>query len=99
MFVGVFASMIYDRFGMRMGVLLGSLLTTVGLAFQCMINESLVWAILGHLITALAWPLLWNSHALVSSRWFNSSESERILASGISSGATLAGSGLSFILS
>jgi len=98
MFVGIVAVKIFDRFGLRVGLLLGSLLTTIGLSMQCMINESLVWAILGHLITALAWPFLWNAQSLLSSHWFSSSESERLLASGISMGSVLAGTGLSFVL-
>ena len=67
MFVNFFAVAVFDRKGMRLGILLGSVLTTIGLSLQCLLGESVLWAVLGHLLAGLAWPFLWNAPALVTS--------------------------------
>lgn len=67
MFVNFFAVAAFDRKGMRVGILVGSVLTTLGLSLQCLLSESVIWAVLGHLLTALAWPFLWNAPAYVTS--------------------------------
>ena len=80
--------------GMRVGVLIGSILTTTGLAIQCLIEHSLAWALLGHTITALAWPFLWNAHTLVVAELF-----ERKINVMLSTSAVMGGLALGYILS
>ena len=98
MFVNFFAVAIYDRNGMRFGILLGSVLTTVGLSLICLLSESVLWAIIGHLLVALAWPFLWSTPALVTSHYYNTSASERALATVFSTSAQIFGHCLGYLI-
>ena len=69
-FLGFIAVKIYDKLGMRAGVLIGSVLTTCGVALQAYLVQSLPVAVIGFLLTSIAWPFLWNAHALVTSNLF-----------------------------
>ena len=95
-FVNFFAVKILDTFGVRFAALIGCVLTTVGISLQCLINESILWAVLGHMTIALAWPFLWNASALVTSNLFKQ-DSERRVATLISTSANTAGAFLGFL--
>ena len=98
MFVSPVAVALYDRKGMRLGILLGSVLTTIGLSLQCLLSESVLWAIIGHLLTALAWPFLWSTPALVTTHYYNTSPSERALATVFSTSAQTFGLCLGYLI-
>ena len=73
-FVNFIAVTIFNRQGMRTGILLGSFFTTAGLSMICLINESIVWGVLGHLVMAVAWPFLLNSASLVTTHLYSKTQ-------------------------
>ena len=97
-FVNFFAVAIFDKKGMRLGILLGSVLTTIGQSLQCLLSESVVWAVIGHLLVGLAWPLLWNAPALVTTHYYNTSSEERALATVFSTSSLVFGLCLGYYL-
>jgi MFS family permease len=96
-FVNFFAVKILDTLGVRFGALIGCVLTTVGISLQCLINENIIWAVLGHMIIALAWPFLWNATALVTSNMFKK-EIEQKIATLIGTSVNATGAFLGFLI-
>ena len=97
-FVNFVAVSIFDNQGLRSGILLGSVLTTIGLSLMCLINESLLWGVIGHLIVALAWPFLWNVPASLTTHWFNTTHSQRALATCFSMVGSFTGLFLGYLI-
>ena len=98
MFINFLTVTVFDKKGVRFGVLLGCVLTTIGLSLQCLINHGLVWGVLGHLVTAVAWPFLWNAPAAVTSKWMGSSYSERAVSTVIGTSTSFIGLCLGYYL-
>ena len=67
-FVNFLSVYVIDTHGLRLGVLLGSVLTSLGFSLLCLLSEGILWGVVGHTIVALAWPFLWNPVTLVTSR-------------------------------
>ena len=59
-----------DKFGLRWGVLVGIVLTTIGCWVRCAINTSFTWVLIGQVIMAMGQVYLYNSPALVTTNWF-----------------------------
>lgn len=36
-----------DKYGLKYGMVIGMLLTTIGLWMKCLVNESFVWVVIG----------------------------------------------------
>lgn len=78
-FVNFISVSVFDTRGLRLGLLLGSVLTSLGFSLLCLLNEGILWGVAGHMIVALAWPFLWNPVTLVTSlAASNSSENGRV---------------------
>ena len=85
-----------DKYGLRTGVFLGIILTTLGLWVRCLINQSFLTVIVGQTICAIANPLLFNAPTKVTSSWF--SDAERPYATMIGTSANVFGVSLGFLL-
>jgi hypothetical protein len=86
---------VLNKKGLRIGILTGISLTTIGLSFRCLINVSYVFAIIGQTIMALAQPYLYNAPALVTTNWFP--ESERTISTMLGVSSNMFGVMLGFL--
>ena len=78
-----------DRKGLRFGVCIGILMTTVGLWMKAMVNLSFWWVVAGQTIIAMGQPFLLNACAKLSANWFP--KKERLRATAVGANAFLAG--------
>lgn len=65
---------VIDFYGARKGILLGSFLTTIGMAIKLLINKSFYLVIVGQVFAAIGQPFLLNAPAKLVSVWFGSNE-------------------------
>lgn len=61
---------ILDKYGIRAGVTLGTLLTLLGSWLRILVNESFYYVILGSFISAVGQPLIFNTPAKIAAFWF-----------------------------
>ena len=59
-----------DRKGLKFGVSIGIVMTTVGLWMKAMVNLSFWWVVAGQTIIAMGQPFLLNACAKISANWF-----------------------------
>jgi hypothetical protein len=85
-----------DGWGLRDGVLIGLILTVIGLWVKCLINQSFIFAIIGQTILAISQPFLMNAPAKVSANWFG--ERERVYATSASWVASLLGAASGYFM-
>ena len=85
-----------DKYGLRVGVLIGIFGTTAGLWLRCLIQQSFWFVIAGQTVVAFAQPFLYNAPALVTSNWFP--YQERSVATMVGTSANLFGVGLGFLV-
>ena len=90
------AVVVYDRYGLRVGLLIAIFATTLGLWSRVFINKSFLWVTLGQTVMALAQPFSFNAPTKVTSNWF--AEDERAFATMIGANANLLGIMLGFLL-
>jgi len=72
------SNIVLDKGGLRVGVLLGVFLTSVGMWMKCLINVSPVYVLIGQLIAACGQPLISCAPAKLAALWFG--ENERVIA-------------------
>jgi fucose permease len=87
---------IIDKYGCRVGVTLGTLLTFVGMWIKCFVNSSFSICVLGQMIAAIGQPFLTNAPAKVSALWF--SEKGRVIATTIATIANPLGVAVGFLI-
>ena len=85
-----------DRYGLRVGVLVGIIGTTLGLWIRCFIEKSFWSVIIGQTIIAFAQPCLYNAPAKVTTNWF--AYTERAFATMVGTCANLLGVGFGFLV-
>jgi len=61
---------ILDKYGLRVGLTIGMLGTTVGLWIRCLINHSFWFAVAGQTLMAVMQPFIYNCPAKLSGNWF-----------------------------
>lgn len=69
--VNFFSNWVLDTKGIRVGVLIGTLLTAVGAFFRCFINTSFSFVVFGQMLCATGQPFILNAPAKISTFWFN----------------------------
>lgn len=74
-----------DRKGLRFGLCIGIVMTTIGLWMKAMVNISFWWVVTGQTIIAMGQPFLLNACAKVSANWFP--KEERLRATALSANA------------
>jgi len=67
-----------DKGGLRLGILIGFILTTAGMWVKCLINDSIAFVYIGQLLAAMAQPLIACAPAKLSALWFG--QDERVIA-------------------
>jgi|LauGreDrversion4_2_1035121.scaffolds.fasta_scaffold639892_2 FLVCR family feline leukemia virus subgroup C receptor-related protein len=71
LFVNFPSNYIIDTYGCRVGVIVGTLLTFLGMWVKCLVNKSFAVCVVGQMISAMGQPFLTNSPAKVSALWFS----------------------------
>lgn len=61
---------ILDKYGIRAGVTLGTLLTLLGSWLRILVNDSFYYVILGSFISSIGQPLIFNTPAKIAAYWF-----------------------------
>jgi len=61
---------ILDKYGIRAGVTIGTLLTLIGSWLRILVNDSFYWVILGSFISSIGQPLIFNTPAKIAAYWF-----------------------------
>ena len=61
---------ILDKYGLKVGVIIGMLLNVSGLLLRTLINYNLLFSILGQTLLAMAAPFVINSPSKFSKNWF-----------------------------
>lgn len=61
---------ILDKYGIRVGVTIGTILTLIGSWLRILINQSFYYVILGSFISSLGQPLIFNAPSKIASNWF-----------------------------
>ena len=64
------ANHLIDTKGLRLSLLIGTLLYTVGLAMFSMVNFGFFWMVIGAIFVALGQPFVINCPAKVATFWF-----------------------------
>ena len=84
----------------RSSLLIAALVTAASTSLQCLLNDSLLWAVLAVLISALPWPLLLNTPVLVAQSLLKtgSNRESDSLSIVLSVSASMAGSALAYFL-
>lgn len=67
--------------GLYRGLVLGMVLTTLGLWLKCLVNASFAYVVVGQTILAAGQPFLLNGCTKLSANWYP--EKERVTSSGI----------------
>ena len=83
---------VLDKWGLRKGVIIGLLLTTVGLWIRCFMNYSFTYAILGTVVLSMGQPFLFNVPPLLSANWFP--KEERIVSTTVGCYSMVVGMGI-----
>jgi hypothetical protein len=72
------SNIMLDKGGLRLGILIGFILTTAGMWVKCLINDSIAFVYIGQLLAAMAQPLIACAPAKLSALWFG--QDERVIA-------------------
>ena len=87
---------IMDHLGLRKGMIIGVVCTTVGAWIRILVNESFLYVILGQFISSLGQPFIVNSPAKVAATWFN--QKNRVKATTFLSMVGPIGIGVGFLI-
>jgi len=85
-----------DKYGLRVGLIVGSCGTAIGLWVTCLINKSFIYVLAGQTICALASPFIINAPTKITSNWF--AENERSFATMVGACANIFGICVGFFL-
>ena len=86
---------VLDKGGLKLGVLLGLILTCVGMWVKCLINKAFYWVLIGQFIAALGQPLISCAPAKLAALWFG--ENERVIATTIGTAAQPIGVAIGYV--
>jgi MFS family permease len=78
-----------DKKGLKFGVCIGIILTSIGLILKCLINKSFLYVIVGQTLIASGQPFLLNGCSKLSANWFP--EKERLAATAIAANSFILG--------
>ena len=92
-FPSVFA---LDKWGLKYGVLIGIVLTNIGLWLRCLINYSFMWVIIGQTVLAIAQPFTYNAPAKLSANWFG--DRERLYSTSVAVNANTLGIAIGYFV-
>lgn len=87
---------VIDKYGLKIGLIVGISLTTLGFWIRSFINKNFIFCMLGQTFMALGQPFMYNAPAKVTSNWFP--KNEAALATTIGAQANVFGVLVSFIL-
>ena len=87
---------VLDKWGLRIGVIIGMFLTTLGLWLRSLVGVSFVYAIIGQTIMAIGQPFIYNAPTKLSGNWFP--EKERIRSTSIGANANVFGAAVGCFL-
>ena len=90
------AAIVLDKYGLRVGLLLGTLLTTIGLWLRCLINISFWFPFIGQTLMGIGQPFIYNAPAKVSAIWFG--QNERVYATMIAANVNLLGISIGYYI-
>lgn len=93
--VNFVANYFIDKYGARTGLLIGCVLTIIGLWLRILINKSFIYVLLGTGLSAVAQPFILNMPSKVSAQWFG--ENERAISTTLGTNANTLGAGIGFI--
>ena len=85
-----------DQKGLKVGVLIGISLTTVGLCLRILINNDFRWVLFGQTLMAIGQPFMYNAPAKLTTNWFP--YEERAISTMIGTSANILGVTLGFLL-
>jgi hypothetical protein len=66
------ASWVLDVKGIRKGLIVGAVLTSIGASFRCLVDTHFSFVVTGQIICAMAQPFVLNAAVKISVRWFSS---------------------------
>jgi len=69
-FVNFLANWVIDCKSLKVGLILGSVITAVGAGIRCLVNFGFWTLILGQFISSVGQPFLLNAPAKITVRWF-----------------------------
>ena len=87
---------ILDKYGLRFGIIVGLIFTTVGLWMRCLINRSFWFVVAGQTLLGIGQPFIYNAPAKVTSNWFTAKY--RVISTMLGTTANLLGNLLGFLL-
>jgi len=90
------ANYVLDQIGLRAGILLGSILTLIGLWIRVLSEHSFYYIFAGQILGAIAQPLICNAPQKLSAFWFPSNQ--RAISTTIASVANPVGVGIGFLI-
>jgi len=61
---------IYDRYGLKTGIIIGTLFNLIGAGLKTLINSSFYFVIAGQICLGIAQPFLDNAPVVLSAQWF-----------------------------
>lgn len=61
---------VIDEKGIKKGVIIGAVLTSLGCSIRCLANVSFKYELFGQAFCAIAQPFLTNASMKISTRWF-----------------------------
>ena len=90
------ANLIIDDYGLRLGMIIGTSCTIIGLLLRILINQSFAWVIVGAFMGGIGQPFILNSPAKIAASWF--SPETRPLATAVLAMINPVGVGLGFLI-
>ncbi len=87
---------VLDRIGLKTGMTVGIVGTTIGLWMKCLINISFNYVVIGQTVIAIAQPFMLNACSKLSANWYPAGE--RLISSAIASNAFILGVSLGLFL-
>ena len=92
----IISMMVYNKYNLRAGLVIGTVMQTVGAIIKCFINTSFIFVLLGQSLWALAQPFIILWPALVATIWFE--DSKRMLVITLGSNFYIIGVAIGFII-
>jgi len=94
--ISILSNYVTDQYGLRIGCVLGLILSILGSWIRCLINSSFAAILVGQSLCAIGQPFIYGSPAKVAAYWF--SEDGRALATTIGNVANLLGCSIGYII-
>jgi FLVCR family feline leukemia virus subgroup C receptor-related protein len=72
------AAYVIDKYGCRVGIIIGSVLGIIGISLRLLVNQSFAWVIIGQLLAGIGRPFILNCQGKISANWFPSESRGKI---------------------